>query len=94
MNKICNKIKDFVAKQDRFASLFNSNDCSIYYAGVAQLVEQLIRNQQVVGSSPIFSSKVSAARFAIAYLAAIFYIFSYLMVKNVIFLPLKVYTYL
>ena len=27
------------------------------YAGVAQLVEQLIRNQQVVGSSPIFSSK-------------------------------------
>ncbi len=26
------------------------------YAGVAQLVEQLIRNQQVVGSSPIFSS--------------------------------------
>ena len=25
-------------------------------AGVAQLVEQLIRNQQVVGSSPIFSS--------------------------------------
>ena len=29
----------------------------IYYAGVAQLVEQLIRNQQVVGSSPISSSK-------------------------------------
>jgi hypothetical protein len=28
-----------------------------YYAEVAQSVEQLIRNQQVVGSSPIFSSK-------------------------------------
>ena len=26
------------------------------FAGVAQLVEQLIRNQQVVGSSPISSS--------------------------------------
>ena len=53
------------------------------------MVEQLIRNQQVVGSSPIFSSKVIAARFAIAYLAVIFYIFSYLMVKNVIFYHLK-----
>ena len=28
-------------------------------AGVAQLVEQLIRNQQVMGSSPIISSKGS-----------------------------------
>ena len=27
------------------------------YAGVAQLVEQLIRNQQVAGSSPATSSK-------------------------------------
>ena len=27
-------------------------------AGVAQLVEQLIRNQQVIGSSPIAGSKV------------------------------------
>ena len=27
-----------------------------YFAGVAQLVEQLICNQQVVGSSPIASS--------------------------------------
>ena len=30
------------------------------FAGVAQLVEQLIRNQQVVGSSPISSSKKPA----------------------------------
>ena len=29
----------------------------IHYAGVAQLVEQLICNQQVAGSSPITSSK-------------------------------------
>ena len=29
---------------------------SVNYAGVAQLVEQLICNQQVVGSSPIASS--------------------------------------
>jgi hypothetical protein len=28
-------------------------------AGVAQLVEQLIRNQQVIGSSPIAGSKYS-----------------------------------
>ena len=27
------------------------------FAGVAQLVEQLIRNQQVTGSSPVTSSK-------------------------------------
>jgi hypothetical protein len=27
-------------------------------AGVAQLVEQLIRNQQVIGSSPIAGSKI------------------------------------
>ena len=30
---------------------------SCQFAGVAQVVDQLIRNQQVVGSSPIFSSK-------------------------------------
>ena len=29
-------------------------------AGVAQLVEQLIRNQQVTGSSPVTSSNLSA----------------------------------
>ena len=28
------------------------------HAEVAQLVEQLIRNEQVVGSSPIFGSKI------------------------------------
>jgi hypothetical protein len=37
------------------------NNCSkiehISHAGVAQLVEQLIRNQQVAGSSPVASSK-------------------------------------
>ena len=30
------------------------------YAGIAQSVEQLIRNQQVAGSSPVTSSKKSA----------------------------------
>lgn len=29
----------------------------LLYAGIAQLVEQLIRNEQVAGSSPITSSK-------------------------------------
>ena len=29
------------------------------FANVAQSVEQLIRNQQVMGSSPIISSKIS-----------------------------------
>ena len=29
------------------------------FAGVAQLVEQLIRNQQVTGSSPVTSSIIS-----------------------------------
>ena len=29
-------------------------------AGVAQLVEQLIRNQQVIGSSPIAGSNISS----------------------------------
>ena len=28
------------------------------YAGIAQLVEQLIRNEQAAGSSPITSSKI------------------------------------
>ncbi len=28
-----------------------------YFAGVAQLVEQLIRNEQVAGSSPFTSSR-------------------------------------
>ena len=32
-----------------------------HYAGIAQLVEQLICNQQVVGSSPITSSKKGQA---------------------------------
>ena len=36
--------------------LFIKND-KIMYANVAQLVEQLIRNQQVAGSSPAISSK-------------------------------------
>ena len=31
---------------------------SIFYAGVAQVVEQLIRNQQVGGSSPPASSSL------------------------------------
>ena len=33
------------------------------YAGVAQLVEQLICNQQVIGSSPIASSEKTWLRF-------------------------------
>ena len=33
------------------------NDVSVFgYAGIAQSVEQLIRNQQVAGSSPVTSS--------------------------------------
>ena len=35
----------------------------VRYAGVAQSVEQLIRNQQVVGSSPISSSSSSQATY-------------------------------
>ena len=31
--------------------------CPLYYACVAQLVVQLIRNEQVAGSSPVTSSK-------------------------------------
>ena len=31
------------------------------YAGIAQLVEQLIRNEQAAGSSPITSSKIKEA---------------------------------
>ena len=31
----------------------------LIYAGIAQSVEQLIRNQQVAGSSPVTSSKAS-----------------------------------
>ena len=33
---------------------------SAIYAGIAQSVEQLIRNEQVAGSSPITSSKRTA----------------------------------
>ena len=37
------------------------------FAGVAQLVEQLICNQQVAGSSPITSSKSSKLRLTTTY---------------------------
>ena len=48
----------------------------IYYAGVAQLVEQLIRNQQVVGSSPISSSIKTAWESCFSLIpAVIFYSF-------------------
>ena len=36
-------------------------DGTIEYAGIAQSVEQLIRNQQVAGSSPVTSSSSSQA---------------------------------
>ena len=36
-------------------------------AGVAQLVEQLIRNQQVIGSSPIAGSRNPRTRSALSY---------------------------
>ena len=53
----------------------------VYYyccAGVAQLVEQLIRNQQVAGSSPATSSNAKAAiyRFISMYRGFIFCCFS------------------
>ena len=38
------------------------NNSRNLFAGVAQLVEQLICNQQVVGSSPIASSKWADSR--------------------------------
>ena len=37
-----------------------NSDAVPFYAGVAQLVEQLIRNEQAAGSSPFTSSKKSA----------------------------------
>ena len=53
----------------------------VYYyccAGVAQLVEQLIRNQQVAGSSPATSSNAKAAmhRFVLMHRGFIFCCFS------------------
>ena len=37
--------------------MLHNRRASLSYAGMAQLVEQRIRNAQVVGSSPITSSK-------------------------------------
>ena len=39
--------------------------CRNFFASLAQLVEQLIRNEQVVGSSPIGGSEVLRIRIAI-----------------------------
>ena len=36
-----------------FTTIAHPKRVSIFFAGVAQLVEQLIRNQQVSGSSPL-----------------------------------------
>ena len=45
----------------------------MWFAKVAQLVEQLIRNQQVVGSSPIFSSKDNSANLFIGLRSYLFF---------------------
>ncbi len=45
------------------------------YATVAQLVEQLIRNQQVAGSNPASSSKNAATAYAVAAFLSIFPLF-------------------
>ena len=45
------------------------------YATVAQLVEQLIRNQQVAGSNPASSSKNAATAYAVAAFLSIFRFF-------------------
>ncbi len=44
----------------QLVGLITRRSCSESYATVAQLVEQLIRNQQVAGSSPASSSSVVA----------------------------------
>ena len=49
---------------------------------MAQLAEQLIRNQQIVGSSPIFSS-IFAAILLLRFFCVIYAIIIYLMSNNV-----------
>lgn len=49
---------------------------------MAQLAEQLIRNQQIVGSSPIFSS-IFAAILLLRFFCAIYAIIIYLLSNNV-----------
>ena len=51
-------------------------------AEVAQLAEQLIRNQQIVGSSPIFSS-IFAAILLLRFFCVIYAIIIYLLSNNV-----------
>ena len=52
------------------------------HAEVAQLAEQLIRNQQIVGSSPIFSS-IFAAIVLLRFFCVIYAIIIYLLSNNV-----------
>ena len=58
------KFRVFCRKREKiFAKDIDKSDLRCYnsqvnFAGMAQLVEQLIRNQQVAGSSPATSSKV------------------------------------
>ena len=52
------------------------------HAEVAQLAEQLIRNQQIVGSSPIFSS-IFAAILLLGFFCVIYAIIIYLLSNNV-----------
>lgn len=49
---------------------------------MAQLAEQLIRNQQIVGSSPIFSS-IFAAVLLLRFFCVIYAIIIYLLSNNV-----------
>ena len=59
------KFRVFCRKREKiFAKDIDKSDLRCYnsqvnFAGMAQLVEQLIRNQQVAGSSPATSSKKS-----------------------------------
>ena len=73
-NKLLNSVPKTLAKIKLFGIIIDS------LATVAQLVEQLIRNQQVAGSSPASSSKQAADASA----SAAFFIFciphKYLMV--------------
>ena len=48
------------------------------FAGVAQLVEQLIRNQQVTGSSPVTSSNIFRTFWFFFYLGGNYGIMQYI----------------
>ena len=73
---ILSHFADKIKRQYKFSKLFFKNLLQIFsiygiiatlrktHADVAQLVEQLIRNQQVAGSSPAISSKKDIVGFS------------------------------